>query len=317
MPAYFESGFQVGQAAWHRLGSVFKVGEGPKEAREAIVVAGADFLVEPREVFVKGPDGSWIELEGFKAICRVDTGECLGVVTNQYVPVQNVDKFSFFDPWIQSGEADYESAGVLKGGKIVFIQCKINADPFVVGKGDEVLPYLTLNGGHGGGKGIHVFYTKIREVCWNTVNMAEAAVGDRMIRIHHRGDPLKALKLVQESVRIASRQFEVDGEKFRAMAGKQISVNGLEQYVRDVLRIEEGKDMPKQWDRIRAAFEYGRGAELPTARGTVWGAYNAITNWLDHTKTVKVESNRLANSWFGGGANIRDRAFSSAVSLLS
>src|SRR5690606_36855867 len=58
-----------------------------------------------------------------------------------------------------------------------------------------------------------------------------------------------------------------------------------------------------------ALFEgLGRGAELPSAKGTAYGLVNAVTELVDrHLRAGNVE-NRLDSPWYGTGAAIKKRA---------
>lgn len=53
---------------------------------------------------------------------------------------------------------------------------------------------------------------------------------------------------------------------------------------------------------------------LRTARGTVWGAYNAVTAYLTHERG-KDQERRLDESWFGAGAMLNRDAYRKAVEL--
>jgi hypothetical protein len=50
--------------------------------------------------------------------------------------------------------------------------------------------------------------------------------------------------------------------------------------------------------------------------GSYWGAYNAVTDWLDHTRG-KSEESRLHSSWFGEGRIIRERALQVALQAVN
>jgi len=66
---------------------------------------------------------------------------------------------------------------------------------------------------------------------------------------------------------------------------------------------------------LQELFEDGRGANLPKVRGTLWGAYNAITEFVDHTRG-RTEETRLEAAWFGAGKVTKEKAHEVAVSFL-
>jgi len=319
----FSSGFFVGEGAWHGRGKVFTVENAPSTGREAMIESGMDFGVGKRSIYLRTPnavdatlDDTYTKIVGHEALVRLDTGEVLSVVTPTYEECQNVEAFNFVDPFIQSGEARFEAAGTLQGGRTVWVLVKIDAAPFVVGDGDSIAPYLAITMGHGNGRGINVMFTPIRVVCMNTVRAAEQGAADSMISIRHVGNPTKALSDVREGVRLASRTFEYTADQARRLTEIDCDVDGLRQYVREVLNIENDDEMPRSFERIEAAFEYGDGANLATAAGTRWGAYNAVTNWLEHSKGRDSDS-RLRSNWFGEGRRLNASAWKVATSVLS
>jgi hypothetical protein len=59
-------------------------------------------------------------------------------------------------------------------------------------------------------------------------------------------------------------------------------------------------------------YRKGRGNEAPGVQGTLWAAYNGVTEYIDHRKP-NVRANdfsqsRLQYVWFGAGATIKQRA---------
>lgn len=67
------------------------------------------------------------------------------------------------------------------------------------------------------------------------------------------------------------------------------------------------EDLP-MWQRLDAIWQGDAiGSDLPGARGTYWGAYNAVTQYLSHDAgrsrdPVESARQRLEALWFGKGA---------------
>ena len=62
------------------------------------------------------------------------------------------------------------------------------------------------------------------------------------------------------------------------------------------------------------ALEYGPGANLKSAKGTWWGALNAVTYVEDHLRESQTAGNALHSAWFGAAANRKSKALEMAVS---
>jgi hypothetical protein len=74
-------------------------------------------------------------------------------------------------------------------------------------------------------------------------------------------------------------------------------------------------------NRINAVLELvetGAGTDIPGVKGSMWGLYNALTEWADHSKTIKnrgraVNEAKFENAFFGNGAKFKE---DSLVELL-
>jgi hypothetical protein len=59
---------------------------------------------------------------------------------------------------------------------------------------------------------------------------------------------------------------------------------------------------------------------LPKVRGTLWDAYNGVTELIDHRKTpydADTTLDRLNSIWFGRGAAIKERALRVAEQMAT
>jgi acyl carrier protein len=63
-------------------------------------------------------------------------------------------------------------------------------------------------------------------------------------------------------------------------------------------------------ENVWQAISFAPGAELETAKGTWWGAFNAVTYMEDHMRESSTgdRSNILSSAWLGGGARRKQEA---------
>ena len=52
------------------------------------------------------------------------------------------------------------------------------------------------------------------------------------------------------------------------------------------------------------------------AEGTLWAAYNGVTEWMDHREVRQTADQRLASAWFGESSRVKARALTVAVEML-
>jgi phage/plasmid-like protein (TIGR03299 family) len=306
----------VKEPAWHGLGTVL---DEPPTVSEAIVEAGLDWTVKKEPLFTKEGVGTPMlrEVPDHFGLVRSSDKRVLGVTGERYRPLQNVEAFEFFNPFLDKGVATLDTAGSLQGGKIVWVMAKLNGFEADVVKDDPVEARLLLSNPHTGNGAVKVLFTPTRVVCWNTLRAAEEGTKN-LVKIVHSKNVLNSLTAVQEAVDVANSTFAFTLDHYRAMARKDISVDGLKNYVRKVLEVpDEVPDMPRAWEGIEAAFEAGPGSDIPGVGGTVWNAYNSVTHWIDHQRGRDAES-RLNASWFqpGVGNALRRRAHDEAMEIV-
>ena len=51
------------------------------------------------------------------------------------------------------------------------------------------------------------------------------------------------------------------------------------------------------------------------ARGTAWGAFNAVSEYADHQKKYHSADSRLNSVWFGAAHDLKQDAFNAALAL--
>lgn len=309
MTHHFESGFFVRQPAWHKLGALL---QGAPSVEDAIRLAGLDWQVALERLATWGGE----DVATHRAVVRKTDRAILGVVGTAYLPLQNDRAFSFFDPFVSSGACALDAAGSLKGGRRVWVLARVKDASGDVVAGDTVRGYFLLSNAHDGSQAVRAQFTNIRVVCANTLTLADRRAKSGVedcLRVRHTAGLSAGLDLVQKTVDMAHRTFSASLSDYRWMADRGLPVEGLVKYVADVLEVPATErrlgQMPKAWEEILRAYHQGPGASLDGVFGTYWGAYNAVTDWVDHVRGSRGEDTRLDSAWFGSGAKLKERAF--------
>jgi len=316
MAAEVETMFSVRERPWHGLGVILD--DAPPTWQEAYKMAGLDWGVKKQDVFryheVALDDTMMYEqLVNYSTIIRSDNNESLGIVGAGYQPVQNAEMFQFFDEYIKTGLVEYNTAGSLKDGRIVWVLAKmIYGSTRIVGD-DVVDHYLLLSNSHDGTRRVSISMTPIRVVCWNTLNMSDASHAARITFKHTKG----VIARTQDTMDILANlsfEFEKTADLYRALAAKNVkSQASLNEFLMELFP-GDGVRRTNQRENVMELFETGAGADLPGVRDTWWGAYNAVTEYIDHDRGTDAEK-RLISTWFGQGASIKATALALATGM--
>lgn len=106
-----------------------------------------------------------------KVLYRSDTLASLSVVSKRYNVVQPHEVLHFYQDLVQAGRFELETAGVLKGGRMLWALAKTGQDMRLNG-GDIVKYYLLLATSCDGTLCTTAQFTSLRVVCNNTLQMA-------------------------------------------------------------------------------------------------------------------------------------------------
>jgi len=312
--------FSVNEVPWHKLGVVLNAAP---DVKQAIAASGLGWEVGTKPLFTA--EG---ETAPALATFRKDDNTILGVVGTGYKPLQNVEAFEFFQPFLDSKEASLETAGSLKDGRRVWVLAKINrADSVIVPKADDrISKYVLLSNSHDGTMAIRVGFTPIRVVCNNTLTLAHDSENSSLIRVFHRGNITKNLEEVRKVMDTANSQFEATAEQYKYLASKAISEADLEKFVKIVFATnkqqkeaaspEELNSGNRVIEDIKTLFTSGQGNDLPGVAGTYWAAYNAITEFVQYRRG-KDEAGRLDQTWFGTGMTLNKKALKTALVMAT
>jgi phage/plasmid-like protein (TIGR03299 family) len=299
------------KSAWHRLGQVL-----PESftAETALREANMDWTVSLQQMFL----ANGTQVPNKRAVIRDDTSDILGVVGNKYTPLQNRSAFGFFDAVFGEDKARYESAGVLGDGQRVWMLARL-PESFDVLPGDAVGQYLLLTNSHDGSAPVTGIFTPIRVVCANTLGQALRSADDsETIRVYHTVNAEARLKLAGELLGKAGVFFNEAKAKFSYLSTIQVGSRDLTKYLtavvsdHDSVRYDDLSTRSKNVvDEIRNLHDGGLGSEIRGVRGTLWGAYNAVTEYVDHRRT----QDNIEYMAVGSGARLKSRALVLASSF--
>ena len=318
MPANVDSLAFTGQVPWHGLGTHL---ENAMTAEEAITAGGLDWEVVKQPVYFDEQRRIMVK-DRFvtRRSDRLDAadGGYLGCVGRDYEPLLNRDAFSFLNPLRIADKAVFHTVGALDGGRRVWLLAKLPGEIRVIGD-DITEKYLLLSNSHDGTSAVRIMFTPIRVVCQNTLNMALRDTSGLSIR--HHADVHERVQQAYKLLGLVNEAYDQAAVLMRAMAKVQINSQRLREYFESVLPLPTEDQVERERNQLRhqrweQLFGEGIGNSMPGVRGTVWAAYNGITQWVDRESYTNRLKNPLKSIWFGQGRLLKEKAFSQAERLL-
>ena len=304
MSAEVETMFSTRVTPWHGLGNV--VSEAP-DSRTALQVAGLDWNVLQKDVYTQ--EGFFIP--GYKLNYRDSDFQQLGIVTDRYKVVQNVDAFRFTDGLLGAG-VKYETAGSLQGGRRTWILAKLPEQYIIAG--DKITPYLLVMNSHDGTSSIKVCMTPVRVVCNNTLNLA-LSTAKRMWQTKHTENIMDRMDDAKETLFFAHGYMSELGKAIDKLNQTKLQDKKVIEYMQTFFPVSaELSDIQrKNNSRLLEDLKH-RYFDAPDLQHVGKNAYrfiNAVSDFATHAEPIRRTKNYDENLFIKTveGNPMIDRAF--------
>jgi phage/plasmid-like protein (TIGR03299 family) len=288
------------EPAWHGLGTVFTEEKTTAEMLEAANLNNWNVRLEDMPI----PAHLTTDKE-YQYVVRTnpttDTQtDILGVVGERYHVMQNEDLFSFGDN-ILDGGGRWETAGSIKGGRVVFGALALERETVLDPNGvaDKVKTYLLINTSHDGSIAIQASITPVRVVCANTLNLALGRIKSKngvkqSFKIRHTQTAKGKVDIARQTLGLANIYMDEFDKMAHAMIEKEVNAKTFY----DILLAaypkpeKDSKGSLKKWEtKIDSLNDIYTGEFNGMIAGTAWGAFNALTERLDWYRSSRGGNN--------------------------
>jgi phage/plasmid-like protein (TIGR03299 family) len=303
-------------SAWHQLGTVADDCMTAEEVMAKAFLGG--WMV--RKIDLQGvettPDGvSIIECPDKRMTVRTNifTGatEYLGVVGADYATVQNEEAAEVLNRLVDESGAHFETAGSLRGGRMVFITLKLPTGMQIAGVDDMDL-YLCATTSHDGTSALRVDASPIRVVCANTQRAAIAhSKGSYTFR--HTSNVRQQISQAREAMGLMWKFLDGFQSEAEKMLNETLTMGEFEKVIAELWPVaDDASDTTKNNAKKRAStLRYLiRDSDTQKAiKGTRWAGFQAVTEYVDHFAPAKDAAVRANRAVTGPVAELKTRAF--------
>lgn len=313
--------------AWHELGQVFDT---------KVSAAQAYKKIGQYEVVLEPAFAGKVPL-GKNAILRRPTTDdpetrVFGIVGDDYTLLTPADVCSIWDEQVAQ---PIETIGALGHGETFFLSTHL---PTLDVKGDEVENYLLVSNPMTGLMSAEIRVTPVRVVCQNTLIASDRAATQKLKIVHDHTASQRFAEWLRETYENAETTARVLADLFTAMASQRVrdaearalfeaayptptkpKTNATKAVMDQRIKWwEENVNlMERRREGAKVLFEgMGTGMDTKAAKGTLWGAYNAVVECEDYRKG-RNDDQIGASALFGERAMAKKRAFEYAVAKVT
>lgn len=299
-----------GSTPWHGLGTRVSSITSVEQALDA---ARLNWQVGLEPLFLA--DGR--KVDDRKAVVRDVDKRVLGTVGPSFTPLQNAEAFGVLDEAMREHGVTIESIGALGLGGRTFALAKL-PETVTPTAGDDVRGYFLITNGHDGSLGYTARCTPIRVVCQNTLSAALRA-GSGLISIRHTKSIGDRRHEVERLVNALVANFRETGQTFSQLAQQRLTRQQVIDLIERLLPAKDDEAVSDAVARKRVIIHdlvyRGKGSDLAgsdlrTGDSTLWGLYNAATEYVDHVapaerKSLSARTSSMESALFGAGNQLK------------
>lgn len=262
-----------------------------KNVDEALKFAGLDWEVESRHIY----DAQGNPYPNYKANVNKENGDMLGVVTDRYRIVQNRDAFNFVDSLVDEGFI-FDRAGSFRDGKSIWVMGSL-PDANILG--DDVANNIVFTNSHDGSSGVKIMMTPVRLICSNMMNYA-IREAQRMWTSKHTGSITFKLQEAKETLGLAQKYMTELEKEAERLAMQKISEQQIEAIFDKMFPVDASTTARKinniaiMKDNYMTCYN---AEDLANFKGTVYGALQAMSDYVSHKAPARASNNYYANRW--------------------
>jgi phage/plasmid-like protein (TIGR03299 family) len=291
-----------------------------------------NFNIGESQAYMLDTTGAPVAVPGRKILFRDDTNQPLSVVGERYKPVSPLQILDFFQEIYSTAGFEMVAAGCLKGGARFWSIAQTGKGAELAG-GDKLGQYVFMGTAVDASLATTAFTFTQAFKCWNMAPMMikNAKQDKQFIKVPHSRE-FNRQEIGVELGAVAP-SFDAFIEEAKHMGSTRISYKNALRYFAGVFaeddlpettnwQTADGAELEEAANKkvVQLAMNLfagaGMGMDCKARKGTVWGAYNCVTELLDHHTGAKNEENAFNNNTFGNGFKTKATAWKNAEILL-
>ena len=258
---------------------------------DALKFAGLDWEVDSRPIF----DDNGNPYPNYRANVRNDNDDLLGIVSNKYHIVQNYEAFEFVDNLVNEG-FKFDRAGSFRDGRSIWVMGNLPEEKIL---GDDISNNVIFVNSHDGTSGVKVMMTPIRIICSNMMNYA-LREADRIWAVKHTGSITYKLEEAKATLGLATKYMEALNNEAERLSKIKISEAQIDAIFDKLFPIDATTTARKINNIAVMKDNYihcYNAADIANFKGTVYGALQAMSDYISHKEPVRASGNYYSNRW--------------------
>lgn len=269
-----------------------------KSYDDVLVQAGLNWTVDTHQAYTE-INGKRIDIPGTMVVVRSEDERPLGIVSDKYKIVNNVDAFAFTESIFNSKEIEFIRGGSYRGGSATWLEARVTGKYSILG--DDVDCYLIFMNSHDGTGSVKCMIVPERIACSNALNIPLRNQA-RHWRCVHSGDPMRKIDEARDVLLAGSSYMDAIKRECEILQAIKLSDKQLIQFIHRLLPIND-----QMSDRQKEKVELRRGQlldvyymkdDLLDFGPTGYKFISAVADFADHIEGKNTKNSSI-NRYFG------------------
>jgi len=284
-----------------------------KDVYEAMEAAEHNFSVVKEKIYTD----HGLLVPDHVAIVNQDTGQYLGTVGSGWEPVQPQTVYELANDLIESTNGKINGCFSMMNNAIMGISFQLAKKEYI--EGDPIdLNFIMVNS-FNGTHGVAGHSTTNRIACMNQANTS-----NRVYSLKHTKFVLNRIEIVKNILKFYENEIKNFDEKMMHLINTRMNDSEAIEWFKSLFpkpKSPTGETrIEKQVGIFIDCLMNGRGSHISGVRGTSYGAFQALTEYINHRKPVKIHNDRdedevkFQSIHFGAGNTLTQKALNSISS---
>lgn len=288
---------------------MFKTNLDTNDVNLAMEAGNHDFVVDKTPLYT--PDG--LLIPDMVANINRNTGDYLGTVGKGWEPVQPHTVYELAQELIEATDGKIDSVFNLRGGAVMGVQFTLAHREYIAG--DPISLHFMMLNAFNGTHGLAGHAPTHRSSCLNVANST-----NKVYNLKHTKNVLNRVQVVRNMLRFYQNEIANFDEKMKYMVSHQMNEEQAIAWFRGLFPAPKSRRAETRLDNQVITFidclRTGRGSEIPGVRNTAYGAYQALTEFINHHRSTRVADGRESDEvkfesiHFGSGNTLTQKGFS-------
>lgn len=270
---------------------------GHKNVNDGLAATGLDYEVTMQPAYGQAPDGTVLAASNLRSVVRPmpdGSHKVLAVTGTRFTPIQNADAFAPAQYLVDEFGATITGLCDFRGGgaSLLVLAMPKGVTLTMPNGGTEVLDLnLLTKNAHDGSSALTFALTVLRPACTNALPGA-LREAKRTWKISHTPNAQQRVDVARHAIIASMNYADAFQAAAQAMMDQPMVDREFDKMVERLWKVEDDKRETKAGqNRLEVQEEvkalYRTSTTLEGVRGTRWGGYNAVTEYLDWGRPVR------------------------------